>query len=118
VNSIMSIASSIVSVLLALALAGTGIGKLRRFDPALQQVEAVGVTGRAITILGLLEIAAAVALIAGIWFQRLGVAGAIGSSLYFTGAIAAHIRARDPQPQAAIALLVLSVVALVLLILR
>jgi DoxX-like family len=42
---------------------------------------------------GLLEIAAAVALIAGIWFQPIGVAGAIGSTLYFTGAIVAHIRA-------------------------
>lgn len=44
----MSVASSIVSVLLALALAGTRVGKLRRFGAAVQQVEAVGVTGRAI----------------------------------------------------------------------
>jgi DoxX-like family len=114
----MFVASSIVSVLLALALAVTGIGKLLRLDPAVQQVEAVGVTGRAITILGLLEIAAAVALIAGIRFQPIGVAGAIGSTLYFIGAVVAHIRARDPQPQAAIALLLLSGVALALLILR
>jgi|Tabmets5t2r1_1033131.scaffolds.fasta_scaffold01269_3 hypothetical protein len=113
----MSVASAVLSVPLALALAVTGIGKLLRLEPAVQQVEAVGVTGRAITILGLLEIAAAVALIAGIWFQPLGVAGAIGSTLYFTGAVVAHIRARDPQPQAAIALLLLSGVALVPLIL-
>jgi hypothetical protein len=92
----MFVASAIVSVPLALALAGTGIGKLLRLEPAVQQVQAVGVTGRAISILGLLEIAAAVALVAGIWFQPIGVAGAIGSVLYFTGAIVAHIRARDP----------------------
>jgi drug/metabolite transporter (DMT)-like permease len=114
----MSVASSIVSVLLALALAVTGIGKLLRLDPAVQQVEAVGVTGRAITVLGLLGIAAAVALIAGSGSNPIGVAGAIGSTLYFAGAIVAHIRARDPQPQAAIALLLVSGVALVLLILR
>jgi hypothetical protein len=43
----MSAASSIVSVLLALALAVAGIGKLRRLNPAVQQEEAVGVTDRA-----------------------------------------------------------------------
>jgi hypothetical protein len=50
------------------------------------------VTRRAIPILALLEIAAAVALIAGIWFQHFGVAGAIGSILYFTGAVVASAR--------------------------
>jgi hypothetical protein len=75
------------------------IGKFVRLEPAVHQVEAVGVTGRAITVLGLLEIAAAVALIAGIWLQPIGVAGAIGSTLYFTGAVVAHIRARDLSPR-------------------
>jgi DoxX-like family len=94
----MSAASAVVSVLLALALAVTGIGKLLRLEPAAQQVEVVGATGRAITILGLLEIAAAVALIAGIWFQPIGVAGAIGSTVYFTGRRRSHPRTGSSAP--------------------
>ena len=55
----------------------------------------VGVPRRALSPLAVLKIAGALGLLIGIGVPRLGVAAAVGLVLFFFGAIAAHIRARD-----------------------
>ncbi|MGA1838240.1 DoxX family protein [Herbiconiux sp. 11R-BC] len=113
----MHIASVIISILLALALAGSGIQKLRRAPAIVTQMTGLGVSSRMLTVLGLLEVAAAVGLIVGIWWTPLAIAAAIGAVIYFIGAIIAHVRKSDKNVAPAAVLLVLSIATLVLLLL-
>ncbi len=113
----MHIAAIVVSILLALALVGSGIQKLRRAPAIATQLGSLGVTPTMLTVLGLLEVAAAAGLIIGIWWIPLALAAATGSVIYFIGAIIAHLRKSDRQLAPAAALLLLSIATLVLLIL-
>jgi hypothetical protein len=62
---------------------------------------------------GTLLAAGAIGLLLGFAVPVLGEAAAIGLVLYFTGAISAHIRARDPGIAGAVFFLVLAACALV-----
>ena len=67
------------------------------------------------TVLGLLNAAAAIGLLLGLMGVPLvGTAAAIGLVLYFVGAIITHLRARDYSIGPAAAFLLLAVAALVL----
>jgi len=113
----MHIAAIIVSIILALALAGSGIQKLRRAPAIVTQLGGLGVTPTMLTVLGVLEVVAAIGLIIGIWWIPLAIAAAIGTVIYFIGAIVAHLRKRDKQLAPAAVLLLLAIATLVLLIL-
>jgi hypothetical protein len=64
-----------------------------------------------------LEIAATIGLIAGIWLPALALAAAVGATVYFAGAVAAHLRAHDPAKQGAVAFLVLAAATVAALVL-
>jgi len=113
----MHVIAIIVSILLALALVGSGVQKLRRAPAIVTQLGGLGVTPTMLTVLGSLEIAAAVGLIIGIWWTPLAIAAAVGTVIYFIGAITAHLRKRDTQLAPAAVLLLLAIATLVLLIL-
>ncbi|MCS5717701.1 DoxX family protein [Herbiconiux sp. CPCC 205763] len=112
----MHIAAVIASVVLALAMLASGVMKVIRAPRIVSMMGAVGVTPRQLPVLGALQIAATVGLIAGIWLPALAIAAAIGLTLYFTGAIVAHVRAHDPARQG-ILFLVLAAITLALLLL-
>ena len=115
----MQLASLIICVVLAIAHIGAGSAKLVKAPAAVAQVRAGGVrSDRALVVLGVLELAAAVGLVVGLWFTPVGIAAALGSVLYFVGALVGHIRERNNQVQGAVALLLLSIAALVTLLLR
>jgi DoxX-like family len=86
----------VMTVLVALVVAFSGLGKIRR-DPRQVKVihETVGVPLKYLPLLAVCEFAGALGLVAGIWWPALGVAAAIGLVLYFVGAIVAHLRAGD-----------------------
>lgn len=107
----------ILSILLALAMLMSGTLKFFPTERITRLMAAVGVTGGYLAVLGALQVAASVGLIAGIWFAPLGVAAAIGLVLYFGGAIAAHLRAHDPDWQGAATFLALSAITLAVLVL-
>jgi len=113
----MHIAAIVVSILLTLALAGSGIQKLRRAPAIVKQLGGLGVTPPMLTVLGSLELLAALGLIIGIWWIPLAIAAAIGTVIYFIGAIVAHLRKRDRGVAPAAVLLLLAIATLVLLIL-
>lgn len=113
----MFIAALILSLLLAVALLGSGVMKLVRAPQMVTSMAVVNVTPPQMSVLGALEVAAAVGLVAGIWLPPLAIAAAIGAVVYFAGAIVAHVRASDRGLQGAAALLVLSAATLVVLIL-
>ncbi|GAA1505865.1 DoxX family protein [Nocardioides humi] len=90
----MFIATLILSILFALLLLLSAYGKLSHDPGQAKTLEKVG-AARIAPVLALLEIAAAVGLIIGLFWWPLGVAAAVGTTLYFLGAIIAHVRVRD-----------------------
>jgi len=111
----MFIATIIVSVLMALVLISSAAGKLQGKDAIVAQMGNVGVSGKMIPALGVVELAGAAGLIAGLFWAPIGIAAAIGVILYFLCAVIAHVRAHDSAiaPPA-----VLGLVAVAVLVLR
>lgn len=113
----MHVAALILSVVLGLAMLASGVMKLIRAPRIVALMAAVGVAPPQLTILGALQVASTIGLIAGIWCPPLAIAASIGLVLYFAGAIVAHVRAGDPAMQGAIAFLLLSIATTVTLVL-
>jgi DoxX-like family len=111
----MSLATAIVTLLLATVLALSALIKLTRREPYVQGYIRVGVPEEKLDYLAILLLAGAAGLILGLLWAPIGVAAAIGVVCYFVVAVAAHIRADDasnlPTPAA---LVVISAAALVL----
>jgi uncharacterized membrane protein YphA (DoxX/SURF4 family) len=105
----MHIAALILSIVLGLAMLASGLMKLIRAPRIVSLMAAVHVTPPQLTVLGALQVASTIGLIAGIWFPPLAIAASIGLVLYFTGAIVAHVRAGDPAMQGAIMFLLLAI---------
>lgn len=112
----MHITVVVLSLVLAAAMLGSGIQKLVRAPAMIENMRAVNVSVPQMTVLGVLEVAATVGLVVGLWWMPLAVAAAIGAVLYFGGAVVAHVRASDKNVVPAAVLLVLAVVTLVLLL--
>ena len=110
----MFVVCVIVSVLLALAAAGSAAGKLTKNPKVLEGMTAVNVPVAWLPRLALAELAGAVGLLVGLAVAPLGIAAAIGLVAYFVGAVAAHVRAKDKNLAPAAALALIAVVALVL----
>jgi hypothetical protein len=111
----MFVAYTVVAVVLALGIAGSATAKLRRDERVTSGLTGAGVPQSWFVPLALLNLAGAAGLLIGIGWRPLGIAAATGLVLYFLGALAFHVRAKDPKgmPVPA-ALLVVSAVALVL----
>jgi hypothetical protein len=92
----MTVTATIVNTLLALIAAGSAAGKLTRRPPVIDSLHGVGISDPGIRTLALLDALGAAGLAIGIWIPLLGIAAAIALSLYFLGAIAAHLRVHDP----------------------
>ncbi|NGN92452.1 DoxX family protein [Nocardioides sp. KC13] len=109
----MFIATLVLSILFALLLLFSAYGKLTRNPAQAETLEKVGAT-RIVPILALLEIAGAAGLIIGLFWWPLGVAAAIGTTLYFIGAVIAHVRVRDKAiaPAAVLAVVSVAIIAL------
>jgi hypothetical protein len=109
----MTIVYLVMTVLVALMAAFSGLGKLRR-DPRQVKVinETVGVPLKYFPLLAVCEFAGALGLVAGIWWLALGVAAGIGLVLYFVGAVVSHVRVGDKAIGPAVFMLVLAAGAL------
>jgi hypothetical protein len=95
----------------------SGTLKLVRSPRVVGLGAAVHVTVSQLAVLGSLQVASTVGLLAGVVYLPFAVAAAIGLVLYFCGAIIAHIRARDRGMAGAAVFLVLSIATLVVLLL-
>ena len=94
----------------------SGVFKLIRAPHIMKFAESVHLTPHQLTVLGILQLAGAVGLIAGLWYAPFAIAAAVGLVLYFAGAIITHIRVGDPHVQGAVAFATLSAAALGLLV--
>lgn len=113
----MPLFSFILSLALALAMLVSGALKIVRAPRIVRLMAAVGVPAERLPLLGALQIAGTVGLVAVIWLPPLAIAASIGLVLYFIGAIAAHIRAHDSGMQGAVGFLVMSAATLAALLL-
>ena len=97
----MNIALIATAALLALAAAGSAAGKFRRLPTIVASMHSVGVTDRQIPQLATLELLGAIGLLVGIQLKPIGVAAAAGLTLYFLGAVVAHLRTAAPKSELA-----------------
>jgi hypothetical protein len=92
----MHIAFLAITIVYPLLLALSGAGKIRRDPRQLQVIHTtVGVPLKYFSLLAACEFAAALGLLAGIWWPVVGVAAGIGAVLYFVAAIVGHLRVGD-----------------------
>ena len=103
--------------LLALASIASGFGEITRHRVPVEVLTRVGVPAARIPVLGALQVLGGLGVILGIWLPVLRVVSALCLTLYYLGAIFAHLRIKDPVKEVAPAL-VLFVVALVTTVLE
>ncbi len=97
-NVEMHTAYVVTTVLFALAVTFSGVGKIRR-DPIPVKVvhETIGIPLKYLPMLAACEFAGVLGLVVGIWWPPIGIAAGIGLLLYFVGAIVAHLRIGDAK---------------------
>lgn len=112
----MFIAYAIVAALMSAVLLASAGAKFTRPKRLVDQMSTVGLPFGVLPFLGMAQIAGAGGLVIGLWWGPLGIAAALGLTLYFIGAVAAHLRVSDFKgaPPAA----VLTIAAVVLIGLR
>jgi len=109
------IAYVVLAVALSLLLLYSARGDIVRDPKVTESLNALGVPDSWFMPLGLVKIAGALGLLAGIAYRPLGIAAAIGVVLYFLGAVITHVRAGDKKGSGTPAVIMLiSVVPLVL----
>lgn len=81
--------------LLALASIASGFGKIARHRIPVEVLTRVGVPAARIPVLGALQVLGGLGVIVGIWLPVLGVVAALCLTLYYLGAIFAHLRIKD-----------------------
>jgi hypothetical protein len=89
------IATIVLSVLLAAAFLGSGGAKLAAAEQSIEIRDRLGVAAGLWRGIGILEVAAAVGLAAGLAVPVLGIAAAVGLVLLLIGAIGTHARSHD-----------------------
>ncbi|MFC7529336.1 DoxX family protein [Actinoplanes sp. GCM10030250] len=107
----MFIAYVVLAVLLSLLLLASARGDIARDPKITETLKAVGVRDSWFLPLGLVKIAGALGLLAGIFYRPLGIAAAVGVVLYFVGAVIMHLRAGDKKGVGAPAAIMLVAVA-------
>ncbi|MCJ1677427.1 DoxX family protein [Streptomyces sp. APSN-46.1] len=110
----MFIAYAVVGGLLALALAASATVTLQRNDQIVANMRKVEVPDSWLPRLAALKAAGAVGLVAGLWVTPLGIAAAVGVTLYFVGAVISHLRVKDYELAPAAALTLVAAAALAL----
>ncbi|MEV6728627.1 DoxX family protein [Streptomyces sp. NPDC051364] len=110
----MFIAYAVVAGLLALVLVASATLTLQRNDAIVASMQKVQVPDAWLPRLATLKAAGAIGLVAGLWVTPLGVAAAVGVTLYFIGAVISHLRVKDFElaPAATLALVAATALAL------
>ncbi len=112
----MNLATTVVSLVLAVGMLLSGVFKLVRAPHIMKFAASVHLTPPQLTALGILQLAATVGLVAGLWYAPFAIAAAVGLVLYFIGAILTHVRVGDPHVQGAVVFALLSVATSALLV--
>ncbi len=114
----MELAANIAQIVIALGIANVWILRFRKATPwrggtagTMEEEFAVyGLPAWSVRVIGSLKLLLAAALIAGVWVPGLTQPAAIGLAVLMLGAVAMHVKVRDPLMRSlpALTLLVLS----------
>ncbi|MFE6711515.1 DoxX family protein [Streptomyces sp. NPDC057695] len=110
----MFIGYAVVAGLLALALSASAFLTFTRNPQIVGSMTKLGVPESWLPRLATLKAAGALGLLAGLAVPALGVAAAIGVTLYFIGALVTHLRAKDYEVAPVVVITLLAIAALVL----
>jgi len=110
----MVITYIVVTVLVAIANAFSAALDFGRYRKILIAMAKARVPESWLTTLGILKAAGAIGLLVGIGVPAIGIAAAVGLTLFFVAAIITHLRVRDYAFGLAATFLLMAVAALVL----
>jgi hypothetical protein len=110
----VSVASAVVSIVLAVMLVASAVMKFIRHEQVVTTIGGLGVPLNWFPFLGAAEVAGAVGLLVGLAVPAVGMAAAIGVIVYFIGAVITHLRAGDHALAAPLVPGLLAVAALAL----
>jgi uncharacterized membrane protein YphA (DoxX/SURF4 family) len=106
------IATIVLNLLLAAAFLGSGGAKLAAAEKSIEIRDRLGVAAGLWRAIGVLEVAGAVGLAAGLAVPVLGIAAAVGVVVLLIGAITTHARSHDLSNVApAVGLVLLTIAA-------
>lgn len=111
----MFITYAIVTALTSVVLLASAGAKFTRPKRLVDQMTTLGLPYGMLPFLGVALIAGAGGLVVGLWWGPLGIAAATGLTLYFSGAVATHLRVGDYKgapPAAALAMVAVVLIAL------
>jgi uncharacterized membrane protein YphA (DoxX/SURF4 family) len=108
------IAIAALSGVLAVVLFLSGAGKLAGEKTQVATMRRVNFPADKVWLLAVVEIAAGVGLVAGLFWPPIGFAAAVGLVAYFVAAVGAHLRQSDRAVAVPIALMTAAAVVLVL----
>jgi len=91
----LNIALIVFAALLGVVATASAMAKFSRRDDIIETLDRLGVPDWAVPVLGGLELLGALGLVVGIWSKPVGAAAAAGLTIYFAGAVIAHVRAKD-----------------------
>lgn len=91
----MTLAASILAVLLALVFSALGTAKILALQPMRKLAAEAGFSNAAYRRIGLLEVAAAIGLLIGLIKPLIGALAGAGLLLLLAGAVVAHLRKGD-----------------------
>ncbi|MFD7970219.1 DoxX family protein [Streptomyces clavifer] len=106
---------AVVTVFMSAVLLVSAGAKSLRTPHITEQMTTLGVPQSMMTFLIGAQIAGAAGVIAGLWWGPVGIAAAIGLTLYFAGAAAFHLRVGDRQGALPAVVLTMASIALIAL---
>lgn len=98
----------VVTVLTAVMFLGAAWVKFKEQDHAMETRDRLGISPGSYRLIGVVEVAGAIGALAGLALPLLGIAALAGLVLVSIGACAAQVRLRNPLPDAAPAILALT----------
>jgi hypothetical protein len=105
------VALVVFGALTALFMLGGGVGKVTGQPAMRESAQHFAIEWERYWLLGVVEIAAAVGVVAGLWLNALGLAAGVGATALLVGAVLFHLRFGDPAKRTAPALVALAVSA-------
>ena len=91
----VNIVAIIVGLVVSVMCLGSAVADFKKNPQIVASLTHLGVNTDRMSALGALKLLGVAGVIIGFWVTAIGVAAGIGLALYFIGAIAFHVRAKD-----------------------
>ncbi|MBV2153020.1 DoxX family protein [Kitasatospora sp. SUK 42] len=111
----MFVSLAVVTVFMSAVLLVSAGAKSLRTRHITEQMSTLGIPQGMMAFLIGAQIAGAAGAIAGLWWGPVGIAAAIGLTLYFAGAVASHLRVGDRKGALPAVVLTMASIALIAL---